>query len=93
MGEIRAIRATVNGRVQGVGFRYSTVSKAHELGVAGWVRNAAGGTVEVHGQGKPDDIEAFLEYLRVGPMAARVAGVTVIPVTPDRDLEGFGVRA
>lgn len=93
MDEVRAIRATVGGRVQGVGFRYTTVAKAKELGVAGWVRNAAGGTVEVHGQGKPDDIEAFIAFLRVGPMAARVAGVTVTAVTPDPDLEGFGVRA
>ena len=93
MGAVRAIRATVSGRVQGVGFRYSTVSKAHELGVTGWVRNAANGTVEVHGQGTPDDVEAFLAYLRAGPMAARVAGVTVVSVTADPDLEGFGVRA
>ena len=93
MTELRAIRATVSGRVQGVGFRYATVATADELGVVGWARNTVRGSVEVHGQGSAEDIDAFLAFLRTGPLAARVAGVSVIEVTPDPEIRGFGVRA
>jgi acylphosphatase len=40
-----AVRATVRGRVQAVGFRDATVSIAHRLGVQGWVRNADDGAL------------------------------------------------
>jgi DNA ligase D-like protein (predicted 3'-phosphoesterase) len=47
----RAIRATVSGTVQGVGFREAVRRRAVELGVTGWVRNADDGTVAVHAEG------------------------------------------
>ena len=45
--EISAARFVVRGRVQGVGFRWFVEREAHALGVAGWVRNNADGSVEV----------------------------------------------
>ena len=47
----RAIRVTVSGAVQGVGFRDATVRRARRLGVLGWVRNGDDGTVQVHAEG------------------------------------------
>ena len=41
----------VNGLVQGVGFRYFTVTQARRLGVRGWVRNCRDGSVELEAQG------------------------------------------
>ena len=43
--------ATVTGRVQGVSFRYATLREATRLGVTGWVRNTAAGSVELEVQG------------------------------------------
>ncbi|HLS21217.1 MAG TPA: acylphosphatase [Paenalcaligenes sp.] len=71
-------RATVFGRVQGVGFRAATVQQARLYNVTGWVRNAVDGTVEVLAQGAADDIDKFLSWLHKGPVAARVDRVEVI---------------
>jgi acylphosphatase len=55
----RAIRAVIDGIVQGVGFREAIRRRAGELGVMGWVRNADDGTVAVHAEGLPAAIEAL----------------------------------
>ena len=44
-------RIVVRGRVQGVGFRYATVSEARRLGLHGWARNAPDGSVEIVAEG------------------------------------------
>ena len=78
--EHRAVRATVHGKVQGVGFRWSTVERARELGVLGWVRNQDDGTVYVHAEGAPDALATFLGFLGEGPPAAEVDDVDVAEV-------------
>lgn len=75
--EIRLTRlhATVEGRVQGVGFRYFTLEQANKLGVTGWVRNRWNGTVEVVAEGPRQDLERLLKSLRRGPRAYTASGV------------------
>lgn len=65
----------INGRVQGVGFRFYMQRKAHELGVAGWVRNRLDGSVEALVQGSPDAIAAIIAWARRGPANAAVSEV------------------
>ena len=72
-----ARRALVQGRVQGVGFRYYAVRAARELGVSGWVRNLPDGSVETLVEGDPAAVEGYLDRLRRGPSASRVDGVVV----------------
>jgi DNA ligase D-like protein (predicted 3'-phosphoesterase) len=71
-GATRAIRATVIGSVQGVGFREATRRRALELGLSGWVRNGEDGNVVVHAEGDPAALETLVEFLRRGPRAAVV---------------------
>jgi acylphosphatase len=66
----------IEGRVQGVGFRWWTVGEARRLGVAGWVRNRRDGSVEVLAIGDPDALAAMAKVLGEGPPGARVAHVT-----------------
>ena len=92
MSETRAITAVVTGRVQGVGFRYSTQRMASQLGLDGWVRNQYDGSVELHAQGDKDVVSRFLGFLEEGPPAARVVNLHVAEAPIDPSLRGFGVR-
>lgn len=65
----------IRGRVQGVGFRYSTKQEARRLGLSGWVRNCPDYTVEVTATGKNDLLDAFEQWLHLGPPGARVEQV------------------
>jgi acylphosphatase len=72
----------VTGLVQGVGFRYSTRAAAKGLGLAGYVRNAPDGSVEVEAQGPADAVTALVDWLRTGPRGAHVTGIDVTEVEP-----------
>ena len=78
----------ISGRVQGVGFRQSTVEQAHRLGVAGWVRNLDNGGVEAVLEGPPDAVDALVAWCRSGPPWARVSRVAVTVEEP-QGLQGF----
>ena len=71
----RTCTARVRGRVQGVGYRESCVHEANALGVTGWVRNRADGSVEAVLQGDADVVERMCAWLRRGPPMARVDDV------------------
>jgi DNA ligase D-like protein (predicted 3'-phosphoesterase) len=88
---VRAIRAEVRGRVQGVGFRDAAVRRAHELGALGWVRNADDGSVRVHAEGEYGAVEGLLAFLRQGPSGAAVEDVAVEEVRAQGH-EQFAIR-
>jgi len=74
----------VKGRVQGVGFRYSTVIKANSIGITGYVRNRPDGSVETLAEGTSEQINMFLSYLEQGPSLSRVDEVIKSIYTADR---------
>jgi acylphosphatase len=74
-GDQRRLHAIVHGRVQGVGYRATTMDEARRLQLAGWVRNRIDGTVEVLVEGPPAKLALFLSYLKRGPLGARVSSV------------------
>ncbi len=81
----------MRGEVQGVFFRDTTMRKALELGVFGWVRNAEDGTVLVHAEGPEAAVSKLTEFLCDGPPAARVEEVEV-EKTKVEGHEQFAVR-
>lgn len=87
MTDAIARRVVVLGTVQGVFFRDSTRREALRLGVTGWVRNCADGTVEAHFEGRPDAVDALVQWCREGPRHAEVRDVRVSEV----DVEGPSV--
>jgi DNA ligase D-like protein (predicted 3'-phosphoesterase) len=92
MGEMKkALRVTVRGRVQGVGFRDAAVQNAQQIGVFGWVRNAGDGTVLVHAEGPKEAVDQTLNFLEEGPPGAAVAAVEV-EETRVEGHEQFAVR-
>jgi acylphosphatase len=92
LAELHAIVATVSGRVQGVGFRYTTQRIAAKLELVGWVMNQPDGTVRTWAQGSKDAVDRFVGFLEEGPPAARVTEVSADAVLPNVDLTGFRVR-
>jgi DNA ligase D-like protein (predicted 3'-phosphoesterase) len=89
--EAKAVRATVRGQVQAVGFRDATLGRAHELGVLGWVRNGEEGEVLVRAEGSEAAVDQLLAFLGEGPPAARVSEVAV-EKTKVEGHEQFAVR-
>ena len=73
MGE--RLHVYVEGRVQGVGFRYSACDRAAALGLTGWVRNLPDGRVEATFEGPRPALEEVLSWCREGPRWADVSGV------------------
>jgi acylphosphatase len=49
-----------SGRVQGVGFRYSTMQVAKEFEVTGFVKNLPDGRVQLEAEGRPEEVAAFI---------------------------------
>lgn len=84
-------RVVVHGLVQGVWFRESCRRHAVTLGVSGWVRNRADGTVEAHFEGPEHAVAQAVAWCRDGPPAAEVTGVDVTAEDPEGAL-GFQVR-
>lgn len=77
MAEPIRARAIISGRVQGVFYRMETQRAAHRIGVYGWVRNLADGTVEAVFEGEQDKVDAALQWCHQGPSNSRVEEVEV----------------
>jgi len=71
-----AKRLVIAGRVHGVGYRAWMVGEAVRLGVSGWVRNCADGTVEALVHGDAAAVEELLRACRLGPRLAWVSSIT-----------------
>ena len=61
--QLRRIRLSFEGEVQGVGFRWTSRSVANKLGATGWVRNEWDGSVSMELQGTSDQIARFFGML------------------------------
>lgn len=82
----------VQGRVQGVGYRWSCVRKAGELGVAGWVRNRADGSVEALLQGPRDRLDGMCAWMRGDVPGALVTSMDVTEAPDAPASRGFEQR-
>lgn len=83
---MRKVRIYVSGKVQGVGFRYSTLYWARELGnINGYVKNLDDGTVYIEATGPSDQMRKFIDGIK--QKASPVAMVDKIEVVEDPSLE------
>ena len=83
-------RVVYQGRVQGVGFRYTAQGLARGYAVAGYVRNLPTGEVELVAGGAPDPVEAFLAAV-AEQMAGYITQATVQDAPPT-GVTGFHIR-
>jgi acylphosphatase len=85
------LRVIIRGRVQGVGFRYSTCRQAEALNLSGWVKNRCDGAVEAEFEGPRPALEQMLAWCKVGPRFAEVAEVEATWHTGDVRYQGFQI--
>ncbi|MDP9268383.1 MAG: acylphosphatase [Acidobacteriota bacterium] len=90
--QVETRRYVVKGRVQGVGFRFYVEREARSLGIAGWVRNAPSGAVEVLATGTREQQVALRGKLHQGPRAARVDDVSETEAQPVPELNTFRIE-
>ncbi|WP_064691835.1 MULTISPECIES: acylphosphatase [Rhizobium] len=86
-----AVRVRISGRVQGVGFRMWTRGEASRLGLTGWVRNEADGSVAALIAGSESAVSTMIERLRRGPAGASVSGVETEAVRLERMPVDFNI--
>lgn len=72
----------IQGRAQGVGFRAAARAEARRLGLTGFARNEADGSVTIEVEGEPDSIETFVAWCHQGPSGAAVVKVEVTAAEP-----------
>ena len=86
------LSARITGRVQGVGFRNFTRTRARRLGVTGWVRNERDGSVRLEAEGTRETLDSLVEAVQHGPRMARVENVDVDWDDATGEFDGFRVR-
>ena len=91
-GDKNVVRKQIRfvGRVQSVGFRYSAMYFAQDLGLTGWVTNEWDDTVTMEVQGPQEDIDKLLHKLHnKPPIRIDSMGILNLPLKKER---GFHVR-
>ena len=88
---MKRARVVVHGAVQGVFFRVETRDRARTLGIGGWVRNTADGSVEAVFEGDDEPVESMVDWCGRGPRGARVDDVDVTWADPQGE-DGFSIR-
>ncbi|MBO0488021.1 acylphosphatase [Vagococcus fluvialis] len=86
------VAMTVSGKVQGVGFRYTTKMVADQLGVLGIVRNEDNGDVYIEAQGEEKKVNDFIEAVKKSPAPfGRVDQVTFHEANTSKEYTKFSV--
>lgn len=81
------VTISIEGQVQGVGFRWSVDAQARRAGLTGFVRTEDDGSVTIEAEGPGPAVDRFVAWCRHGPPTARVERVTVTP----GPLQGFSL--
>lgn len=87
-----AKRVLYSGRVQGVGFRFSSKQIARGYDVCGWVKNLPDGRVELHAQAwEPDEVDAFLAGIQESNLGSHIKEHDIRVVGAENGLRGFEI--
>ncbi|MDX2129063.1 MAG: acylphosphatase [Chloroherpetonaceae bacterium] len=87
--KMQRLHIIVQGRVQGVGFRWYTKDKADTHSINGWVKNLQNGDVEIEAEGNPNDINEFIQLVRKGPWGSFVSNLQITEQLPVGRNDGF----
>ncbi len=88
----KGAKIIVNGRVQGVGFRWFAVKWAQDFDLSGYANNLENGTVLIEAEGGEKKIESFLKELKNGPSGSLVEEVSVKWLPFEHRFRDFKIR-
>ena len=88
---MKAFKANVSGKVQGVWFRDSTRQEAIKLKVTGWVKNIPSGTVYLEAEGEENNLKSLEKWLHIGSPHSRVDRVDLQWIVPTKTYSTFKV--
>jgi acylphosphatase len=86
------VRILLEGRFQGLNFRYSTQERAKELEVVGFVRTLSDGRLEIEAQGEQKNLEALLEWCQQEPHGNQIKNILFRYDEVDKSYADFSVR-
>jgi len=89
---MQRVHIIVYGIVQGVFFRANAKKVAETLGLNGYIRNMADGSVEVVAEGPEQKIKELIEFCKKGPKAARVDKFDIHIEEASNEFDGFEIR-
>jgi acylphosphatase len=89
---MKRVRILIEGRLQGMNFRYHTQQQAQKLGLAGFVRNLSDGRIEIDAQGDDESVEEMLAWCQEGPQNAQLKSILFRYDEPNEHLTDFTVR-
>ena len=88
-----AKRVIFEGRVQGVGFRYTVKELSRGFEVCGWVKNLPEGGVELQVMGETDEVESFIkEIAEESSVAHHIRNLTAEKIPLLENCTGFRIE-
>jgi acylphosphatase len=87
-----SLQVFFEGRVQGVGFRWSIRHLAKGFDVTGWARNLIDGRVEMQVSGEETEVRAFLEAIGQSELRAHIRKQTENKLETPVSASGFEIR-
>jgi acylphosphatase len=92
MKTLSAKRVLFEGRVQGVGFRFTVREIAQGFDVVGWVANLPDGRVQLEAQGESEEVDQFLQAIFDSHLRAHIQRHSIREIDPSESLRGFEIR-
>jgi len=92
MSELKRAKITVNGLVQGVGYRYFVIRHADNLNLKGYTQNLFTGEVLTEVEGDESLIQELIKQLKIGPMKSHIVNCSVDWSEYKNEFKRFEVR-
>lgn len=89
---IKTYKILVSGRVQGVGFRYFSQSRASKYNIKGFIRNIYDNKVEIVCQGEEEELEQFINEVRKGPAFSVVSDIEKEEIKKPQKYNSFDIK-
>ncbi|KRK97936.1 hypothetical protein FD04_GL000911 [Secundilactobacillus odoratitofui DSM 19909 = JCM 15043] len=88
---MESVIISVQGHVQGVGFRWTTLRLARQLHIVGWVKNEADGSVTIRAQAPQAQLDEFLQAIKASPSPYATVSNVTISKEPEANFKKFQI--